>query len=110
MAEPSLHSRVPRRGWHRIFAIDAELRAWAWRRIPWLAGAVLAVLGLAVAAAFIERARVTGNLFLCRPWGLVFPVIGLLAVYGVFVGVRRRRDAWPFVLTGVLRSGGSRLQ
>jgi restriction-modification enzyme MmeI-like protein len=42
---------------------------WAWRRIPWLAGAVLVVLGIAVVAAFIERARLTGNLFLGRPRG-----------------------------------------
>jgi cytochrome bd-type quinol oxidase subunit 2 len=55
----------------------------------------------AVFAAFIERARVTGNLFLDRPWGLVFPLIGLLAMCGVFAGVRRRRDAWPFALTAV---------
>ena len=87
-------------GWLTLKS-EGELRDWAWRRIPWLAGAVLVVLGVAVVAAFIEQARVTGNLFLGRPWGLVFPVIGLLAIYGVFVGVRRRRDAWPFVLTAV---------
>ena len=87
-------------GWLTLKS-EGELRDWAWRRIPWLAGAVLVVLGIAVVAAFIEHARVTGNLFLGRPWGLVFPVIGLLAIYGVFVGVRRRRDAWPFVLTAV---------
>ena len=87
-------------GW-LILKSEGELRDWAWRRIPWLAGAVLVVLGIAVVTAFIERTRVTGNLFLDRPWGLVFPLIGLLAMYGVFVGVRRRRDVWPFALTAV---------
>jgi cytochrome bd ubiquinol oxidase subunit II len=80
---------------------EGALREWAWRRIPWLAGAVLVVLGIAAVAAFIERARMSGNLFLGRPWGLIFPAIGLLAMYGVFIAARRRRDAWPFALTAV---------
>ena len=80
---------------------DGALRDWAWRRISWLAGAVLVILGIAIIAAFIERARMTGKMFLDRPWGLIFPVIGLLAMYGVFVAASRRRDAWPFTLTAV---------
>jgi cytochrome bd ubiquinol oxidase subunit II len=87
-------------GWLTLKS-EGALRDWAWRRIPWLAGAVLVVLGIAVVAAFIARARMTGNLFLGRPWGFVFPAIGLLAMYGVFVAARRRRDAWPFVFTAV---------
>ena len=70
-------------------------------RIPWLAGTVLVVLGIAAIATVIARARMTGNLFLSRPWGLIFPAIGLLAMYGVFTAARRRRDAWPFALTAV---------
>ena len=38
-------------------------------------------------------------MFLGRTWGLVFPVIGLLAMLGIFTGARRRRDAWPFAMT-----------
>jgi cytochrome bd ubiquinol oxidase subunit II len=84
-----------------VLQSEGALRDWAWRRIPWLAGAVLVLLGIAIIAAFIERARMTGNLFLGRPWGLVFPAIGLLAMYGVYTGVRRRRDSWPFAMTVV---------
>ena len=80
---------------------EGALHDWAWRRIPRLAGAVLVVLGIAVVAAFIERARMTGNLFLDRPWGLIFPAIGLLAMYGVFIGVRERYDGVPFAMTAV---------
>jgi cytochrome bd ubiquinol oxidase subunit II len=87
-------------GWLTLKS-EGVLRDWAWRRIPWLAGAVLVVLAVAIAAAFIERARMMGSLYLGRPWGLVFPVIGLVAMYGIFVSVRRRRDGWPFALTAV---------
>jgi cytochrome bd-type quinol oxidase subunit 2 len=87
-------------GWLTLKS-EGALRDWAWRRVPLLAGAVLVVLGIAVIAAFVERARMTGNLFLGRPWGFIFPVIGLLALYGVFVAARRRRDSWPFALTAV---------
>jgi cytochrome bd ubiquinol oxidase subunit II len=31
-----------------------------------------------------------------RPWLAVFPLIGLLAVFAIVSGIRRRRDAWPF--------------
>ena len=80
---------------------EGALHDWAWRRIRLLAGAALVVLGIAVVAAFIERARMTGNLLLSRHWGLVFPAAGLLAMYGVFIGARRRRDNWRFALTAV---------
>ena len=76
-------------------------REWARRRIPWLAAAVLIVLCMATIAAFAERERIEGHLFLGRTWGLIFPSIGLLAMLGVFVGVRLRRDAWPFAMTAV---------
>jgi len=87
-------------GWLTVKS-EGALHDWAWRRIPRLAGAVLVVLGIAVVAAFIERARMTGNLFLDRPWGLIFPAIGLLAIYGVFASARARRDSWPFLFTAV---------
>jgi cytochrome d ubiquinol oxidase subunit II len=44
----------------------------------------------------------TGSLFMDRPWGFVFPLIGLLAIVGIFVGARRRLDSWPFTMTVVL--------
>ena len=34
-----------------------------------------------------------------RRWGLVFPAIGVLALIGVAVGTRRRRDVLPFAMT-----------
>ena len=34
-----------------------------------------------------------------RPWGAAFPLLGIVAMVGIFAGVRRRRDAWPFTMT-----------
>jgi cytochrome bd ubiquinol oxidase subunit II len=86
-------------GW-LVMKSDDELREWARKRIPWLAVAVLAVLILAFAAAVFERQRIGADLS-GRLWGLIFPGLGLLAIAGVFIGVRERRDALPFAMTVV---------
>jgi cytochrome d ubiquinol oxidase subunit II len=31
----------------------------------------------------------------------VFPVIGVLALVGVFIGARQKRDGWPFAMTAL---------
>jgi cytochrome d ubiquinol oxidase subunit II len=67
-----------------------------------LTKAVVAVLCIAAVAAFFDRARMTGSLFLDRPWGFVLPLIGIAAIAGIFWGLRQSRDSWPFALTVVL--------
>jgi cytochrome d ubiquinol oxidase subunit II len=84
-------------GW-LILKTDGALQDWAWGRIRGLAAAVIVILGVAFLAAFAERARTVGALG-SRPWGVVFPLLGIAAMIGVFTGVRRRREAWPFVMT-----------
>jgi cytochrome bd ubiquinol oxidase subunit II len=88
-------------GW-LVLKSEDPLRSWARRRIPVLVGAVVAVLCVAIVAAFADRARMTGSLFLDRTWGFIFPLIGFVAIVGIFSGVRRRRDSWPFAMTAVL--------
>jgi cytochrome d ubiquinol oxidase subunit II len=83
-----------------VLKSEGNLRDWAYRRIYWLASGVLVLVALAFAAALGERARISSSL-LDRSWGLIFPILGLLAMYGVFVGVRERRDAWPFFMSGI---------
>jgi cytochrome d ubiquinol oxidase subunit II len=56
------------------------------------------VLALAFGAAFVERQRIGADLG-DRLWGLVFPGLGLLAMAGVFLGVRWRRYGMPFAMT-----------
>ena len=78
---------------------EGGLREWAREgRIPWLAIAVLAALVLAFGAAVFERRAIGADLS-DRLWGLVFPGLGLLAMAGVLIGARERRDAMPFVMT-----------
>ena len=60
---------------------------------------MLLVLAAAAVASIVERDRVIGTVFLGRWWGLIFPAIGLAAMFGVFAGARRRRDDWPFLMT-----------
>jgi cytochrome bd ubiquinol oxidase subunit II len=82
-----------------VLKSEGALREWAWPRVPRLAAAVLVVLALAAMASLVERDRMIDRVFLGRTWGLAFPAIGLLAIYGVFAGAQRRRDGWPFAMT-----------
>jgi len=85
-------------GW-LVLKCEGKLHDWAWPRVPRLAVAVLVVLAVAAAASIAERDRVVGAVFLGRTWGFVFPAIGLLSMFGIFVGARRRHDGWPFAMT-----------
>jgi cytochrome d ubiquinol oxidase subunit II len=84
-------------GW-LVMKSEGALQDWAWRRISGLALAVIVVLGVAFIAAYAERTRTVGELS-DRPWGAVFPLLGIAAVVGLFIGVRRRHEAWPFFMT-----------
>ena len=86
-------------GW-LVLKSEGELRDWAYRRIPWLAAGVLAVLSLAFAVTFDYSILARSNLQ-ARPWGVVFPVVGVLALIGVVIGARRKNDRAPFALTAL---------
>ena len=87
-------------GWI-VLKSEGELREWAYRRIRWLAVGVLAVLFVAFTVALGYSGVAQSNL-LTRPWGFVFPGIGLVALAGVFVGAQGRRDRLPFAMTGLM--------
>jgi len=86
-------------GW-LVLKSKGELRDWACRRVPWLAVGVLVVLFLAFTVTFDYSIFARSNLF-SRPWGLAFPLIGLLALVGILVGVRSERDGLPFAMTSL---------
>jgi cytochrome d ubiquinol oxidase subunit II len=81
-----------------VLKSEGSLRDWARRRIPWLAAAVLAVMFVAFMVTADLGVRALGNLH-TRPWGLMFTAIGILALIGVFMGARGRRDGFPFAMT-----------
>ncbi len=83
-----------------VLKSEGTLRDWAYARIPWLAVAVLVVLGLAFTIAVTVDAGAVGQSNLqARHWGLIFPVVGLAALLGVIASARARRDRMPFALT-----------
>ena len=72
-----------------------ELREWARRRIPWLAGAVVAIL--LVLFAWVQVAALDVAERWWEPtWRWIFPALGTLAVVWLARGVRRRHDLAPF--------------
>jgi cytochrome d ubiquinol oxidase subunit II len=83
-----------------VLKSEGTLRDWAYARIPWLAVAVLVVLGLAFTIAVTVDAGAIGQSNLqARSWGLVFPIAGVAALLGVIGSARARRDRLPFALT-----------
>jgi len=86
-------------GW-LVMKSEGALRELALRRIPWLAGGMLAVLAVAFGLTLDHSALANSNLR-TRSWGLVFPLIGLLALVGVLVGTRRKHDVLPFAMTAL---------
>jgi cytochrome bd ubiquinol oxidase subunit II len=84
-------------GWI-VLKSDGELREWARNHIPALALTLLVVLIVAFGAAFALRARIGADLS-NRLWGLIFPGVALLAIAGILIGVRQRRDGMPFAMT-----------
>jgi cytochrome bd ubiquinol oxidase subunit II len=90
-------------GW-LVLKAEGDLRDWAYRRIPWLAWSVLAVVALAFAAALVFRGSNASGIptgLGDRAWALIFPIAGLLAMAGVFAGVRERWDQWPFFMSAL---------
>ena len=61
---------------------------------------MLAVLFLAFTVTFDYSVLARSNLY-ARPWALVFPVIGALALAGIAAGVGRQRDGLPFAMTAL---------
>jgi cytochrome d ubiquinol oxidase subunit II len=81
-----------------VLKSEGELHDWAYRRIRWLAAGVLAVLFLAFTVTLGYRPLAQSNLY-ARPWGLVFPVIGVLALAAIVAGAGKQRDSFPFAMT-----------
>jgi cytochrome d ubiquinol oxidase subunit II len=86
-------------GW-LVLKSDGPLRDWAYQRIPWLAGAMIAVLAMAFVVT-LRWSDLAQSHWSERPWGVAFPLLGALALAGVFLGARRRRDGVPFAMASL---------
>jgi cytochrome d ubiquinol oxidase subunit II len=86
-------------GW-LVMKSEGELRDWAFARIPWLAGAVLVVLAVAVSLT-LDYSAVAKSHWGDRRWGIVFPAIGVLALLGILLGARKKHDVLPFAMTAL---------
>jgi cytochrome d ubiquinol oxidase subunit II len=78
-----------------VLKSEGPLRERSYRTIPWLLAGVLIFLIFAFLAALRLDLSVMHR-WIERPWLDVFPLIGVLAVITIVVGVRQRRDSWPF--------------
>src|SRR5262249_58574811 len=85
-------------GW-LVLKSEGELRDWAYRRIHWLAASVFAVLFLAFTVTFDYSILARSNLY-ARPWALVFPAIGMLALARIVAGAGPARGAPAVAIIG----------
>ena len=84
-------------GW-LVLKTDGALRERALRQIPAIAAALIVVLALAFGLTLDHSALAKSHLAE-RPWGLVFPLIGVAALLAVLLFTRRRHDLMPFAMT-----------
>jgi cytochrome bd ubiquinol oxidase subunit II len=83
-----------------VFKGEGDLKAWAYKRIPWLAVAVLVVMAAAFAVAMtLDVGAIAQDTLRSRRWGIVFPIVGVAALVGVVASARARRDGMPFAMT-----------
>jgi len=86
-------------GWI-VVKSQGALRDWAYARIPWLIGIVFAIIGLTfVVVLSVDAGAVAQSHLRERPWGLLFPVLGVVALVAAWLAARARRDALPFAFT-----------
>jgi cytochrome d ubiquinol oxidase subunit II len=76
---------------------EGEVRNMAYRQIPALAIGLLVFLVVVFAYALAKNIRVM-DLWVERPYLLVFPLIGVAAALAAASSVRRRRDDVPFLM------------
>ena len=89
-------------GWV-TYKTEQDVRAFAFRLLPWLLLGVLAVLAVSFAYALHLDLRVMHR-WNERPILLVFPAFGLIACVGLLWAVRRQADLTPFLMGAVIFS------
>jgi hypothetical protein len=80
---------------------EGDLRDWAYRRLDWLLAAVVVVLIAVFAFALATQMRVLDR-WLNDPRFVALQLIGVIAIVGLLIGVRRWRDGVPFAMAILL--------
>ena len=83
-----------------VLKTEGDVREWAYRRLPWLLGGVVAVLVVVFAFALATHLHVLDR-WRAHPLLLVLPLIALMAIVGLGLGIRRRHDVKPFFMAVV---------
>jgi len=80
---------------------DGEVRASAYRLIPYLSVALLVFLVVVFVYALAENLQVMGR-WLERPYLFAFPIIAVAAAVALTASVRHRRDGLPFYMGSIV--------
>jgi cytochrome d ubiquinol oxidase subunit II len=78
-----------------VLKTEGDLRDWAYRRLDWLLPGVVVVLIALFAYALSTHLRVLDR-WRDDPRLWVLPLLGAVAMVGLWLGVRWRRDSIPF--------------
>ncbi len=77
-----------------VLKSDGALHAWARARIPWLVGGTAICLALAaIVSLSIDAGAIAQGQLLDRRWGLVFPLLAIVALVGILA--TRARASTP---------------
>lgn len=80
-----------------VLKTEGEIRDWAYRRLPWLLGAVVVVLVIVFVFALAKHLHVF-NRWTAHPLLLILPLLAALATVGIAHGIQQRRDGQPFAM------------
>ena len=80
---------------------EGDIRDRAYRQMPYLAVGVLIFLAVVFVYALAQNLPIL-NRWLERPYLFAFPALGVVAAAALAVGIRRRRDGWPFYAVAVI--------
>jgi cytochrome bd ubiquinol oxidase subunit II len=84
-----------------VLKTEGDLRDWAYRRLDWLLAGVVLMLIAAFAFVLANNLRVLDR-WLDDPRLVVLQLIAVIAIIGLLIGVRRRRDGMPFAMAILL--------
>jgi cytochrome d ubiquinol oxidase subunit II len=84
-----------------VLKTEGDLRDWAYRRLDWLLAAVVVMLVIVFTFALANNLRVLDR-WLNDPRLVALQLISVIAIVGLLIGVRRRRDGVAFAMAILL--------